>query len=315
MTQARGHNAQLLLDYETTFGADPAVAAALLIPFNTADLSGERNKNTAQTIRQNRNPWMPFDGNQVVSGAVTVPVDSVAFWYWLKLAFGTPTTTGTGPYAHAFKITDTQPSGVMEIGFTDISEYLKYNGVKVQSINITIGGDGELVATFNLVGAGYTAPSATPYDATPTAVDLARLHNFDAALTEGGSAFAGATNLDITVEFGLDTSQYTIGGLGKLGEIPEGIVTVSGSLTALFEDESLLTKAINSTESALVCTFTGSSSSILAINIPELQYGVKMPGVEGPQGIVQTLDFQGYYDDASEASSIVMTLTNGEAHA
>lgn len=315
MTQARGANSQLVIDFETTFGADPASPAGLLMPVNSSSLNGVLAKNRAATISSSRNPVQPFAGNKSASGSIVVPVDSLAMWYWCKAMFGDPVTSGsTSPYTHVFTVDDTQPSLVIEQGYTDITEYDKYNGCKVSSFAITVGGDGELTAELGIVGASFAGLSATPYDASPTAVTIARLNNFQAALTEGGSAFSSATEVSINIDFGLDTSNYVIGGGGELGDIPEGVIGVSGTLTALFESSALLDKALASTESSLEITI-GSSSSIFKIEIPELEYSYKSPGIPGPQGIRQSLDFQGFYANDADASAVIMTIVNTEAHA
>jgi hypothetical protein len=87
---------------------------------------------------------------------------------------------------------------------------------------------------------------------------------------------------------------------------------VAGSITTLFENTTLLTKALNSTETAIVATLTSGSYS-LALDIGELIYGYKSPGISGPQGILVSLDFTGYYDNDSDVSAIKATLINNTA--
>jgi hypothetical protein len=241
-----------------------------------------------------------------------VPVDYTAFWYWLKAMFGDPATTGTGPYTHTFKVAATQPSLVLDKQFTDIGRYWKYNGVKVSSFGIDFGGDGELVANLDIVGANET-PSATPYDASPTAQTLNRLGNFQAAMTEGGSAFAKATSLSLNFNFGLDTGIYCIGDAGQRSDLPEGIVEATGTLLALFEDHTLVDKAVASTESEITLTLTSGTNS-LAFELPELQYSRAKAPIEGPQGIIQELNYVAYYDDDADASTLIATLINDDEH-
>jgi tail tube protein len=315
MTQAKGSNAQLVIDFEDAFGEDNGTPAGFKMPLNTANVVGARNMNAAQTITGGRNPVEPFSGNKSVSGPIVVPLDSIAFWYWMKACFGAPVTTGTGPYVHEFKVPTSQPSLVIEQGYTDITQYQKFNGCKISGFSIQAGGDGEMVVSFDVVGATYAALSATPYDASPTTIALSRLSNFQAAITEGGGAISNANSAAIQMAFNLDTQQYVIGGGGILGDIPEGIVGVGGNLTTLFEDATLLNKAMNTTESSLKLTWTNGASSIVEMEIQELLYAPATPGIPGPQGIQQSLDFQGYHGNGSEASALVVRITNSEAHA
>jgi len=314
MGTARGYLSECVLDFEGLFNTDPDPTAGLVMPVNTMNVRSERAKNAPQTLRGNRNPAAPFDGNITVSGPIQFPVDSIATGHWLRAMLGVPATTGTDPYTHVFSLGNTQPSLVLEKKFADTSEtikHAKYNGCKVSSWNMTIGGDGELVADLSIAGSKETL-SDSAYDGSASSVSLDRLQNFQAAITEGGSPLTIATQLDFTVDFGLDTDKYVIGGSGTLGDIPEGMLAVSGNLTALFQNDTLLNKAINSTESSLTITMTDGDYS-LAIAFAELQYARNTPGIEGPQGILITLPFQAYYDDHGDASAVKATLVNAQA--
>ena len=86
-------------------------------------------------------------------------------------------------------------------------------------------------------------------------------------------------------------------------------MAVSGSLTALYTDNTLLTKASAGTESSLAVTMTSSTHS-LKLEVPELFYQWNTPGITGPQGVRQEMEFQGFYNNGIDASAIVATLIN-----
>lgn len=312
MTQAKGGNSNLVLGYESTFGSD--AAAGFTMPINSSELHSARNIQAAATIRGNRNPVEPFQGNLSVEGSVVVPLDSDAFWYWLKAMFGDPSTSGAGPYVHEFKVPTSQPSLTMEHQYTDLTQYAKFNGCKVSQWAMEFGGDGELVSNFEIVGA-TEAIGSSPFDASPTALTIRRLQNFQATLNEGGGALSNARSISFTVDMGLDVDQHVIGDGGTLGDIPEGVIGVGGNLTTLFEDVTLLNKAINSTESSIEIIVTISANYKISILFPEVQYARNTPGIEGPGGILVSLDWQAYYTDATEATSLEVNLTNQDAHA
>lgn len=314
MAQARGYKSAVVVDFETVFGSDPAAPDGKILPINSYDVSASRALNTAATISGTRNPVQPFSGNTSVQGQAVVPVDLIAFGWWLKAMFGAPTTSGTTTYTHVFKIGDTQPSMVVEkkFDFAASQTYMKQNGVKVSSLGLTFGGDGELVANLGIVGATEAAPTGSPYDATPTAVSINRVNNFQAAILEGGSSIATVTECALNVDFGLDTSNYVIGGGGTLGDIPEGIVGVSGSVTALFSSTALLTKASALTESSLKITLTNSTHS-LAFEVQELFYQLQTPAISGPQGVRVTLPFHGFFTNGAGSSAFIATLVNAQA--
>ena len=311
--QAKGINSRLVLDFETTFKQDPATKGGLILPFNSLSLGASQAQNETNTMTGRRDKTEPIIGNVDVSGDAEVPMDVEAIGYWLKALFGAPTTTDNadGTYTHVYKISDTQPSLVVEKGFTDISEYLKYNGVKVGEFSFSFGGDGELTASLNLTGAKETEDTVE-YDSSAVQVPLVRFQNFQASVEEGGSPIAIVTQGSVNIEAGLDTGQYAVGSQGERVSIPEGQMNISGSITSFFEDNSLLNKAVNSAESSLKVKFTN-GVNILEFFIPELKYERTSPAADGPTGIVLQTPFRAYYNDSAENSSIVVSLTNETA--
>lgn len=322
MTQAKGSKAGLVLAFEKTFGETPkgSEPGGVLMPINSSDIQGTRNLNTAATIRGDINPTEPFDGNKSISGTVVIPVDSTAIGWWFNIMFGDADTSGPGPqHKHIFKLGSDQQSTTIEHQYTDINQYEQFNGCKVNSFSMTVGGDEELTANIDIVGANFSDPQDKPFDSKAFPAKLRRLHNFKASLEEGGKTLANATEVALTIDFNLDTTNYVIGGGGVLGSIPEGIVGVSGTLTTLFEDVALLNKAIKSTKSSLKIFITGTHpspkvSDSMEIFLPEIRYAVSSPPISGPQGILQALDFQGFYSEKEynpEKTSIKVTLING----
>lgn len=314
MSHQTGAGASVLIGIESAF--DTIATAGFVMPVNSCTVRGSKNQTTPATIRGDFNPAEPFDGNESVSGQVVVPVDSIAFWYWLQVAFGDPTTAGTGPYTHTYKAGTTRSSFTLEHQFTELgtAKYFQYTGCKISGMSMSAGGDGELIATLDIVGAQETIATSS-FDASPTSLTLGVLKNSHLAMTEGGSTISNATSIDFNVNFNLDASNYVIGGGGVLGSLPDGVYSVTGNLSTLFEDTTLLEKGINGTESAIVMTFTNGSTSILEITFPELKYTQNSPGIEGPQGILVSLPFAGFYDDNADATSVKMVITNSEAHA
>jgi hypothetical protein len=320
MGQARGSFSRLVMDFETTFKQDPVTPAGLVMPFNSYKPKATQPLKTSKTITGTgtRNPTKPFKGNIAVSGDIEVPVDSTAFGYWLKAMFGAPTTTGAGPYEHVFKVANSQPSLVLEGRYSKRSgliNYAKHNGGKISTFGMSLSGedDDELLAKLGLEAAKETF-SGTAYDADPTVLTLSNFYRYQASVKEGGAAISNVTALDFTIDFGLE-SIHTIGsgaGTGEPYDIFEDVLAVTGKVTALFEDMTLLNKALNSTESSLEVIFT-SGTNILKFDFNELLYERNTPVIEGPKGILVDLNFTAFTDDHADESVIVATLTNGQA--
>lgn len=312
MARAKGAKSQLLLCYETAYNTTPETPTAIKLPIINSSLKSTQNLIESAVIIGRRDPVMPARGNVDVAGSIEIPVDEVGIGYWLKLLFGAPTTTGaSNPYTHVFKIGDTQPSAVLEQGFTDIDVYELFNGVKVSKFSISFGGDGELTAKIDVIG-GKETIGATSVDETPTTITITKLGNFQASLKEGGSAIATVLSVDVNIDFGLDGDTYAIGGGGFRTSIEEGLVQISGTLKAFFENTTLLNKAIAGTESSLEITLTNSTHS-LTIKLPELIFERNSPSIDGPKGVNIDLPYKAYFDNDAGDSSAIVTLVNAQA--
>lgn len=314
---ATGALSKLVLGFESTFGT--LATAGFEVPFASSGLKSSRTKSPSKIIRGNFNPGKPSGGNYSVSGTIVVPVCSISFWYWCKAAFNALTTTGaSSPYTHTFKMTGATPRGSISIEhqFLDLDtpQYFQYTGGKISAISFSVGDEGELLSNISIVAAKETI-AAAPFDASPTVVGYSPLDNSHASFLEGGSSIANSTKVSCAINFNPDTSKYVIGSGGYLGLIPDGIIGVSGTLDYIFEDVALLNKAKASTESSIKQVFSASATSKVEVLCPEIEFGESSPEISGPQGIMCSLPYEGFYDNATEASAIVVTVTNTEAHA
>lgn len=309
MAHQKGSTTVFKMGYELVAFGTPA-AAGYIVPVNSFNVRGVRALNRVATLQSSRNPLEPYVGNVSVSGNLVVPVDSVAMPLWMIGIFGLPGTTGAGPYVHEFKIPSSQRSLTLETGFSDLAsaKFQRFVGCKINSFGLTCGGDGELVANIGVMGKAQSLEAATFH--AGTAVTMARVNNFQAALTEGGSGLSNATEVSINIDLPM-TPYYVIGGAGSVGSLAEEVVGVSGNIKTLFESDALLAKALANTESGLKLTVTGSASSVFELEIQELYYELNSVPVPGPQGLLVDLNFQGFYANGGEASGIVARITNG----
>jgi hypothetical protein len=312
MSRARGYKSHLALVYEALYGQTPASPTGYNLPFNQSKIAIKQNLIDSATIRSRRDQVQPAAGNIDVSGSIVVPVDQIGFGFWLRAMFGSPATTGSGdPYTHIFKVTDSQPSLVLEQQYPDIPTYELFNGCKVTQFSFTYGGDTELTANFDILGAKRTV-SGTPFASTLSDIPILKFNNFQGTVEEGGSPLAIVTEASLNADFGLDGDTYTIGGGGYRTDLPEGLLQVSGSIKAFFADTVLLNKAINNTKTALNFKFINGAHS-LQFYMEEVIFQQTSPGIENEKGITINLPFKAFYDNGAGGSAIVATLVNSQA--
>lgn len=306
MPQATGRSAELRIGFESTFGETPGSPATFKVPFSKLNIGEKQNQNESSVMTGSRNPQKPFRGFKSVDGSVSVPLDTVAFGYWLKALFGSPTTTGTGPYTHEYKIGSSVPSLFTEKAHTDLTLFYLFNGVKANGFSVSFGGDSELLADVQLVGKKETKGTSEVATATDK-TDGANFEPFEATL----SGATSVKNVSLNYTNNLDTDQYTLDNGAEVGDIPEGMAGVSGSFTALFEDDSLLAAARDQTEMSLTVTVSDGTNSI-AFAINELELEPTDVPIDTPKGLTQSFNFKAYHDDHAANSAIVITVINGQ---
>jgi hypothetical protein len=318
MAIQKGSTASVMIGIENAaFGT--AATTGFVLPVNYGEnVAGTQAINAVNTIRGNRNPNQGFRGNRRVGGSVPVPVDSVCLPYWLIAMFGDPTSSGSDPYTHEWKVANTQPSFTYEKAFTDLTtdRYNRFKGCKLDGFSLEYGGDQELAISFNLVGASDSFETSA-FDGSPTSPTLSRINNFDGAVAEGGSSSDIITRVSLDVNLGLDMrdEMIPIGNSGVRSAIPEGSVQISGTVTAHFDDDgyTLLGKGVAGTESSLKLTHTASASSIFELEFQEIEYGRPGVPIPTPEGLLIELPFTAHYEDGAEASAIVARITNATA--
>ncbi len=103
MARAQGARALMALAFETTYGTPPASGFTRL-PFASTSLGAEQPLLNSELLGYGRDPLAPIKDAVTADGDVVVPLDAEALGFWLKAAFGTPTTTGAeAPYTHEFQ--------------------------------------------------------------------------------------------------------------------------------------------------------------------------------------------------------------------
>lgn len=286
-----------------------------ILPFNSNTLSSTQNTTTPSTMSGRRDATEPIYGNIDVSGNLTIPLDTVACGVLFASAFGKPTTTeATGVasgvkklYTHIFKPSKEQPSFAVEKIFNNgICSVVK--GVKINKLSFNFGGDGELTVGADVIGCDEEIKD-TQTSKSPKEISINRLNNFQASLLIDGEETAVVTDMSLEIAFGLDGNSYTIGGKGYRSRINEGLIEPSGNLTAFFDDKKFLDKAMKAETTKIQVKFKKGDHELL-IDLPEVMFSRKTPAIENATGLVQKLDYHGFYKENKDNSCIKITLIN-----
>ena len=318
---ARGIAAKLLMWPEVTYGITPVTPSAENMYFRTCNVSGSLARLIDETISGRRGLPRSIIGNKDVSGTIMTTLAPQSAMRWLANLIGTPVTTGASPpYTHTFSLAGALPVGFgLEIDWGSAiatpGRFTRFSGCRIAKGSFKFGSSGFVDASFDVRGADFDLSAVAPIDASPDDYGHAGHSMFTAVITEGGSPIATVQELTFEWDNDLDDSQFVIGGGGKRGALDEGFAKLSGSVTALFADTSLISKGINSTDTALTLELSHGTGAGTAGNekmtfaIPYMLYDVKTPGIEGPKGIKQQLAFNAHRNGTAEQAANVVILS------
>lgn len=316
MPQARGTQTTIAQFDETVYGADPGSPAGQKLfvtpPFG---LQSQQNLLDSNTLTASRDRARPVIGNQNVTGPLNTELSAQEQGKILRHAMGANVTTGAAPYVHTMTLGDLPISMLLEkdhgANISGAGRFEKFNGCRVGSVQFNFPNEGFCTASYNIIGSKSVLASAA-LDATLDDLGHTSFSAFEGTILEGGGAIATVTDCQINLNNELDESVFVIGGLGVRRALPEGFSTVTGTLTALFEDSTLLAKAINGTQSSLAITLsrgTGLGSAgneFMSFTVNQLLYERASPIIEGPSGIKLVSPFKGFRVGATSAFTVVV---------
>lgn len=308
--QVRGSNVRTVVVTDTTYGVTPATPSALILPFVQNSVKADQSRDQDDTISGFRGMARSVAGKRTVSGPMQLNTAPQTIGFILKHLLGTPTsTTATGVTTHVFGVaasgaTALPPSFTMETdlgaSFTAASRYVQLLGCRIGQAQFTLSPSGFMQCSPTIAGSDY-AKSGTPIDASPTDTGHAAFSTLTASLVfSAGALTLDVTKLDFTLSNNLDEDTFVIGGGGKRGDLPEGMVGVNGNIEALLKDSGLLDAALADADQSLALTLTRGTgdgtdgNESLEINIASLVFATTTPVVTGPKGVRLTASFTGH---------------------
>lgn len=292
MSRAYGWNAKLLLAEETEYGVMPQ-SGYRQMPFISSSLDSEQNLVSSNVLGLGRDPTQPFQDVINVDGDMAVPVDVRNIGVWLKAIFGEPTTTeADGVYTHAFESGKIAiPSYSLEVGLPEVPQFIRFLGVRANSIAFNFQRSGEAQVTLNLM-AQCEKGSTTAIDASPDVYKYTRVSQFQGYIKSGGEFLANITAASATYSNNLEKIE-TIRNDGLVEAIDLGVASLSGSISARYGDNILLDKAREGTPVDVELGYQLTDTMKLVIECHEVYLPKPKRSIDGPNGIECSYDFQG----------------------
>ena len=308
MARAQGARAQMALAFETIYGTPP-VSGFTKMPFATASLGAEQPLQASELLGYGRDPVEPIKDALTADGNVVVPIDAEAYGFWMKGAFGAPTTTGEGPYTHVYASGNwSLPSFSVEVGMPEVPSFAMYSGCMVDSFSWTMGRSGLLTSTVDIVAQGEDLSTSTQVG-TPTTLSLKRFGHFNGSVERNGVNIGNIVSAELTYQNNLDRIE-TIRADGKIEGADPSIAAMTGNITVRFADATLLNQAIGGQACALTFGYALPTGEALTVSVPRVFLPRPRREISGPQGVQVTFAWQAA-QQANGDPMVSVTIANG----
>lgn len=301
MTIATGSRHNLSYVVESAFGTTPSSPAFTPIRHTGTTLGLSKDAIESEELREDRQVAHFRHGNKSVTGDINFELS-----YGGLDALLEATLCGTWA-SDVLKAGTTRRSYTIERHHEDIGKYLRSTGCQFNTMSLSVAPNSMVTGSFGVLGSGYatsgTAIASSTYSAEST---TAPFDSFTGSITEAGTAIAVITALELSIDNGME-ALYVVGSTDTL--LPSiGKSSVTGSVTAYFEDTTLIDKFIGETASAIQFTLTDAAGNDYIVDLPNIKYNSGNPEVSGPGAITVSLDFVALYN-SGDASQIKVTRT------
>jgi hypothetical protein len=299
MTIATGSRHNLAYVLESTFGTTPSSPGFTPIRHTGTTLGLSKDAVESEELREDRQIAHFRHGNKSVTGDINFEMS-----YGGLDALIEATLCGSWS-TNVLKAGTTRRSFTVERYHQDISKYLRSTGCQFNYMSLNVAPNSMVTGSFGVIGSGFTTSGSALGSSTYSAeTTTAPFDSFTGSITEGGSAIAVITALELQIDNGME-ALYVVGSADTL--LPSiGKSSVTGSVTAYFENTTLIDKFISETSSAIQFTLTDAAGNDYIFSLPNIKYNSGNPEVSGPEAITVTLDFVALYN-SSDASQIKIT--------
>jgi hypothetical protein len=300
MAFAQGSRSSLSFIVESTFGTTPAGNFTNL-PFSTHSLNLTKDRVAGNDIQADRMPRVDRHGNRQVAGDIAVDLRDADYDTFLESAMLNTWATNVlkvGTIPKFFSIEDYA---------ADIDQSRVFTGCSVSSMAISLAPNQMVTTTFSMVGKDMVisgtektqdaASGAAPFDAYSGDIAIGNVG--------GSSAVAIVTSLDFTLNNSYAPT-FVIGD-DSAPSLEYGRAEVEGTLTAYFEDASLINRFLNETETEIEVSVddpTGGNSYTFLF--PKVKINSADVGVDGPTSRMISMSFVALYD-ATEGTNLKIT--------
>jgi len=300
MAFAQGSRSSLSFITESTFGTTPAGNFTNL-PFSTHSLNLTKDRVAGNDIQADRMARVDRHGNRQVGGDIVVDLRDGDYDSFLESAMLNTWAT------NVLKVGVTPKFFSIEDYAADIDQARVFTGMSVSTMAISLAPNQMVATTFGMVGKDMSmsatektqdaASGAAPFDAYSGDLSIGNV---------GGAApVAIVTALDFTLNNSYAPT-FVIGD-DSAPSLEYGRAEIEGTLTAYFEDDALINRFLNETETEIeVSVDDPTGANTYTFQFPRVKINSADVGVDGPTSRMISMSFVALYD-TTEATSLKIT--------
>lgn len=285
---------------EVTFGTTPPTPSLVSLPYTTHSLDLSKERVAGNDLLSDRMARVDRHGNRSTAGDIVCDLRKGDYDLLLEAAFFSTFATNT------LKIGTTFKSFSFEDAALDITQYRLFSGCGISSFGLSVKPNQMAVATFSVVGKDMSQ-AGTTLDAVKTAASLnAPFDSYSGLMRIGNTvgtlaALPIVTGIDFTINNGL-ASRFVIGS-SSTTDLEYSNAVIEGTITAYYQDATVLNRFINETESALEFSLDDPTGlSDYTFTFPRIKLNGAAVPVDGPTSRMITLPFVALYDTALATS-------------
>lgn len=195
------------------------------------------------------------------------------------------------------------PTFTFERVFEDIKQRQRFGGCAVNSLSLDIQTDAMITGTLGIIGKGSEFINDPVSDEViPAAINPA-LDGYHGALTIDGVPMAVVTGISVSIENNIQAANVLA--YDEAVALIPGRINATGTLTAYFEDLTLIDKFVNEEEAAIEVTMGPGGPGTYLLKFPRVKFSTGTNPVDGEGPIMLSMSYQALLDECTDTNIII----------
>lgn len=192
----------------------------------------------------------------------------------------------------------------MEYALTDITQFLTYTGMQVNTFDLNLDVGAIAKGSFGFIGRNHTMQATTLLPGTPVASNSLEVMNSVSdvgAIYENGTSILGATSFIKSLKLSVNNNARAQKAVGIFGSVGVGLgeLAISGTLEVYLENAAYYAKWLAGTTSSLSLGMADGAGNGYMIDLDKIKFTDGGLSMSGRDDVMLSLPFEAYYNAAT----------------